>query len=82
MNIKMMSLDDTNYHLWNGKMKDFLLVKKMHLPVFFFKKSDCKSDEEWKFEHQQVYVSLDNVWKIMFIIILLMRQMQKLYWIR
>ncbi|RDX60172.1 hypothetical protein CR513_61713, partial [Mucuna pruriens] len=31
---RMMSLNDTNYHLWKGKMKDLLFVKKMHLPVF------------------------------------------------
>ncbi|RDY10894.1 hypothetical protein CR513_04513, partial [Mucuna pruriens] len=31
---RMMSLNDTNYHLWKGKMKDLLFVKKMHLPIF------------------------------------------------
>jgi len=40
---KMICLNGTNYHLWKGKMKDLLFVKKLHLP-----------DEEWKFEHQQV----------------------------
>ncbi|RDX70379.1 hypothetical protein CR513_50391, partial [Mucuna pruriens] len=31
---RMMSLNDTNYHLWKGKMKYLLFVKKMHLPIF------------------------------------------------
>ncbi|RDY06562.1 hypothetical protein CR513_09439, partial [Mucuna pruriens] len=29
---RMVSLNGTNYHLWKGKMKDLLFVKKMHLP--------------------------------------------------
>ncbi|RDX94649.1 hypothetical protein CR513_22942, partial [Mucuna pruriens] len=28
---KMVSLNDTNYHLWKGKIKDLLFMKKMHL---------------------------------------------------
>ncbi|RDX92325.1 hypothetical protein CR513_25566, partial [Mucuna pruriens] len=32
----MVSLNDINYHLWKGKMKDLLFVKKMHLPVCGF----------------------------------------------
>jgi len=31
---KMISLNGTNYHKWRGKMKDFILVKRLHLPVF------------------------------------------------
>ncbi|RDX97850.1 hypothetical protein CR513_19326, partial [Mucuna pruriens] len=31
---RMVSLNDTNYHLQKGKMKDLLFLKKMHLPVF------------------------------------------------
>ncbi|RDX67309.1 hypothetical protein CR513_53835, partial [Mucuna pruriens] len=31
---RMVSLNGNNYHLWKGKMKDLLFVKKMHLPVF------------------------------------------------
>ncbi|RDX68740.1 hypothetical protein CR513_52237, partial [Mucuna pruriens] len=31
---KMLSLNDTNYHLWEGEMEDLLFVKKMHLLVF------------------------------------------------
>jgi len=33
-NAKMVALNGTNYHLWNGKMKDLLIVKKLNLPVF------------------------------------------------
>ncbi|RDX79966.1 hypothetical protein CR513_39548, partial [Mucuna pruriens] len=29
---KMLSLNGANYHLWKGKMKDLLFVKKMHIP--------------------------------------------------
>jgi len=50
----MVCLNDTNYHLWKGKMKDLLFVKKLHLPVFATEKPKDKIDEEWKFEHQQV----------------------------
>ncbi|RDX82111.1 hypothetical protein CR513_37142, partial [Mucuna pruriens] len=50
---KMMSLNGTNYHLWKGKMKDLLFVKKMHLPVFATQKPKSMFDEEWDFEHQQ-----------------------------
>ncbi|RDX79107.1 hypothetical protein CR513_40509, partial [Mucuna pruriens] len=35
---KMVSLNGTNYHLWKGKMKDLLFVKKMHLLVFVAQK--------------------------------------------
>ena len=28
---KMISLNGTNYHKWRGKMKDLLLVKRLHL---------------------------------------------------
>ena len=54
---KMVCLNGTNYHLWKGKMKDLLVVKKLHLPVFVVlatEKPKDKTDEEWKFEHQQV----------------------------
>ena len=51
---KMVCLNDTNYHLWKGKMKDLLFVKKLHLPVFATEKPKDKTDEDWKFEHQQV----------------------------
>ncbi|RDX86226.1 hypothetical protein CR513_32464, partial [Mucuna pruriens] len=50
---RMVNLNDTNYHLWKGKMKDLLFVKKMHLPVFAAQKPKSMSDEEWDFEHQQ-----------------------------
>src|SRR6266487_4225588 len=53
-NMKMVLLNGSNYHLWKGKMKDLLFVKKLHLPVFSSKKPDSMSDEEWEFEHLQV----------------------------
>ncbi|RDX61441.1 hypothetical protein CR513_60332, partial [Mucuna pruriens] len=37
---RMVSLNDTNYHLWKGKMKDLLFVKKMHLHVFAAKEPE------------------------------------------
>ena len=45
-NMKMMLLNGSNYHLWKGKMKDLLFVKKLHLPVFSSTKSDSMSEEE------------------------------------
>nr|KYP44187.1 Retrovirus-related Pol polyprotein from transposon TNT 1-94 [Cajanus cajan] len=53
-NTKMIALNGTNYHLWKGKMKDLLFVKKMHLPVFTTQKPNSMSEEDWDFEHQQV----------------------------
>lgn len=35
---QMGTLKGTNHHLWMGKIKDFLFVKKMHLPIFCSKK--------------------------------------------
>ncbi|RDY14714.1 hypothetical protein CR513_00173, partial [Mucuna pruriens] len=42
----MVSLNSTNYHLWKGKMKDLLFVKRIHLPIFVAQKSESTSDEE------------------------------------
>jgi len=50
-NAKMVALNGTNYHLWKGKMKDLLFVKKLHLLVFTTQKLDSMSEEEWDFEH-------------------------------
>nr|KYP38693.1 Retrovirus-related Pol polyprotein from transposon TNT 1-94 [Cajanus cajan] len=52
---KMISLNGANYHLWKGKMNDLLFVKNLHLPIFASNKLESKPDEEWDFEHQQVY---------------------------
>jgi len=49
----MVSLNDSNYHLWKGKMKDLLFVKNLHLAVFATQKPESKTEEEWGFEHQQ-----------------------------
>jgi len=45
-NTKMVALNGTNYHLWKGKMKDLLFVKKLHLPIFTTQKSDSMSEED------------------------------------
>ena len=50
----MVALNGTNYHLWNGKMKDLLIVKKLNLPVFTTQKPNSMFEEEWDFKHQQV----------------------------
>lgn len=50
----MVSLNDPNYHLWKGKMKDLLYVKSWHLLVFGKEKSKDKTYEAWNFEHEQV----------------------------
>ena len=51
---KMVCLNGSNYHIWKGKMKDLLFVKKMHLPVFASNKHQSLNDEEWEFEPLQV----------------------------
>ena len=43
---KMVCLTDSNYHIWKGKMKDLLFVKKMHLHVFSSNKPQSLNDEE------------------------------------
>ena len=50
----MIFLNGRNYNIWKSKMKDLLFVKKMHLPVFSAHKPENVTDENWKFEHQQV----------------------------
>ena len=50
---KMVSLTGHNYHIWKGKMKDLLLVKNLHLPVFGTKPENI-SDDDWNFRHEQV----------------------------
>ena len=39
-------LNGSNYHIWKGKMKDLLFVKKMHLTVFASNKPQSLNDEE------------------------------------
>lgn len=51
---RMVSLNGTNYHLWKRKMKDLLYVKSWHLPVFSIERPEGKTDEQWKFDHEQV----------------------------
>jgi len=40
---KMISLNGTNYYKWRGKMKDLLLVKRLHFSVFTTQKLENKS---------------------------------------
>ena len=49
---KMVCLNGRNYNIWKRKIKDLLFVKKIHLSVFSAHKTE--TDENWKFEHQQV----------------------------
>jgi len=51
---KMINLNGINYHKWREKMKDLLLVKRLHLSMFTTKKPENKSDEDWAFEHEMV----------------------------
>jgi len=51
---KMISFNGTNYHKCREKMKDLLLVKRLHLPVFTTQKPKNISDEDWAFEHEMV----------------------------
>jgi len=40
----------------NGeKVKNLLLVKRLHLSMFTIQKSKNKSDEEWAFEHEMIW---------------------------
>ncbi|GAB2302689.1 hypothetical protein Dimus_039387 [Dionaea muscipula] len=50
----MVTLNGSNYHVWQGKMEDLLYVKQLHLPVFAKEKPDGKSDAVWTMEHRQV----------------------------
>ncbi|WVZ03005.1 hypothetical protein V8G54_023811 [Vigna mungo] len=59
---KLILLNGENYHLWKGKMKDFLFVKNFHFPIFASNKLESKSDEECDFEHQQVYGFIRSLW--------------------
>lgn len=52
--INMVCFNGSNYHIWKDKMKDLLLVKKMHLLVFASTKPQFMTDEDWKFMHLQV----------------------------
>ena len=73
---KMVCLNDTNYHLWKGKMKDMLFVKKLYLPVFATEKPKDKTDEDESLSINKFVVLFVNMLKIVFIITLLMRKMQ------
>ena len=52
---KMVCMNERNYNIWKSKMKDLLFVKKMHLPIFSPHKPENVTNENWEFEHQQVY---------------------------
>ncbi|GMI65558.1 hypothetical protein HRI_000225100 [Hibiscus trionum] len=55
INTSKIMLNATDYQLWRNKMKDLLFVKAFYLSVLATQKLDSKSDEEWEFEHQQVW---------------------------
>ncbi|RDX78424.1 hypothetical protein CR513_41307, partial [Mucuna pruriens] len=70
---RMVSLNDTNYHLWRRKMKDLLFVKKMHLP------NPCLMKNETLSINKYVVLS-DILWMIMFIITLQVRTHASTLW--
>ena len=51
---KMVCMNGRNYNIRKSKMKDLLFVKKMNLSVFSTHKPENVTDENCKFEHQQV----------------------------
>ncbi|RDX80965.1 hypothetical protein CR513_38416, partial [Mucuna pruriens] len=57
---RMVSLNDTNYHLWKGKMKDLLFVKKMHLPNLCLMKNETLSINMYVFEDEILGLLLLN----------------------
>lgn len=66
----MVALNGTNYHLWKGKMKDLLFVKKLHLPVFATQKPDSMFEENWDFDkmvqdciEQTTFIVINNDYK-------------------
>ncbi|RDX70596.1 hypothetical protein CR513_50148, partial [Mucuna pruriens] len=67
---RMVSLNGTNYHLWKGKMKDLLFVKKMHFLFLLLRSQNlCLMKNETLSINK--YVVLSNfLWMIMFIITL------------
>ena len=67
---KMVCLTGSNYHIWKGKMKDLLFVKKMHLPVFASNKPQSLNDENGNLSICKFVAILDNELKIMLEIIL------------
>ncbi|GKD50569.1 putative RNA-directed DNA polymerase [Tanacetum coccineum] len=52
---RMVSLNDSNYHVWKGKIEDLLHVKDYYLPVFTTEKPENKTNAEWTILHRQVY---------------------------
>ena len=51
---RMITLNDSNYHVWKGKMEDLLYVKDYYLPVFAFEKPKNKTYAEWNLLHRSV----------------------------
>ncbi|RDY02754.1 hypothetical protein CR513_13742, partial [Mucuna pruriens] len=67
---RIVSLNDTNYHLWKVKMKDLLFMKNMHLPVFVAQKPESMSDKNRTLSINKYVVLSDFLWIIMFTITL------------
>ena len=61
---KMVCLNGSNYHIWKGKMKDLLFVKKMHLYVLASNKPDSINDEDLEFEHLKCAPNKRMYWQI------------------
>ena len=50
----MITLNDSNYHVWKGKMEDLLYVKDYYLHVFASENPKNKTDAEWNLLYRQV----------------------------
>ncbi|RDX75146.1 hypothetical protein CR513_45011, partial [Mucuna pruriens] len=61
---RMMSLNGSNYHLWKGKMKDLLFVKKMHLPVLLLKSQNLCLMKNETLSINKYVVLFDFLWMI------------------
>ncbi|PWA95872.1 hypothetical protein CTI12_AA044980 [Artemisia annua] len=57
---RMVSLNVSNYHVWKGKMEDFLYVKDYYLPVFSTEKPENKTNAEWTILHRQINTPLNR----------------------
>lgn len=76
----MVLSNGSNYHLWKGNMKYLLFVKKLHLPMYSFAKTNFVSNKQWGLNIYMHVVLFDNMQKTVFIIILLTIYIKKTLW--
>ena len=58
---KMVTLNGSNYQVWERKMEEILYVNDLHLPVFSDENPDDKIDREWELCHRKV-CGLMSLW--------------------